>query len=492
MRNGRARMAGARTAGAWLVCAALGACSGEDGSTGDPAREGDGGGGGGGALDASRPPPAMDAATTDPILGARVDVALAVVGSELPTGAGFAPRRLPGASFAPPIGLTTAALSNFENVYAIGGGLTSLKLYITTIVICEDIERMGTGYGRMTGCLSLHQGPAQGSSITGADVAAAISAANASDEGFIDVMDPDSRDQLSQTVALTDADARSYAHGMISWATPVKVKATLVDPADGTTPVMYTKASAPGTCQVNSNPEYDCAVTEDPLTSPPAEEAVFANHLDVIFKFQRPFTISPEDIAAGKHYALALAFNPHGLVQGVASPGATNFPPLTDNTIGDGYNVGNSISLVGAQLAPIFYASDVQVLRESYIATLPHGGGGSHDLRIELYTLSDDPTVYGVSTATIPNADTDGYLVGYHTIYEIETNADDSINLLDYEGTAQISDFTRVTSEGATTTAKMLCEPVNMACTAGDLVDVTFRLDALEPIDAADYSDPDQ
>lgn len=49
-----------------------------------------------------------------------------------------------------------------------------------------------------------------------------------------------------------------------------------------------------------------------------------------------------------------------------------------------------------------------------------------------------------------------------------------------------------MTSEGATTTARMLCDPVAMGCTAGDQMDVTFRLDALEPIDAAEYSDPDQ
>jgi hypothetical protein len=324
------------------------------------------------------------------------------------------------------------------------------------------------------------------------DFPAALTAALASDDGYVDVMDPDSRDRLSQSVALTEMDARSYEYGMVTWADPVKVKATLVDPADDTTPVLYTKASMPGTCGVNNNPEYDCAVTSDPLTEPPAEETVFAAHGAVIFKFQRPFTVTAEDIAAGEHFSLALAFNPHGLVQGVTSPGATNFPPLTDNTIGDGYNVGNSMSLVGAQFASVFYQSDTEVMRESYIAALPSGAGGSFDLRVELYSLADDPTVYGVNTATIPNAETGGYLTGFHTIYEIVTNPDDSIDLLDYQDMAQISNLVRITEVGGTTTAQLLCDAEGVGCTPGERFEVTFRLDAFGPIDAPAYDDSDQ
>jgi hypothetical protein len=102
-----------------------------------------------------------------------------------------------------------------------------------------------------------------------------------------------------------------------------------------------------------------------------------------------------------------------------------------------------------------------------------------------MYYLENDPTkaIYGVSTQTVPTADTAGYLVGYRQAFGVTTNPDNSINVLDYEGKAFISKFSRVATVGKTTTAQLACDSVSTNCTAGSMVTGTFTLDALAPAD---------
>jgi hypothetical protein len=377
-----------------------------------------------------------------------------------------------------------------KNVSATGAGLESLKLHIGNVQICQNITTSGTAIATTSGCLTLYQGPVD-TALANTDLTAAIAEAAAVTDGYIDLMDPASRAALSQTVTVTAADAHDYNYGLVSWDPPIKVKATLTDPADGTTPVLYTQpGAASAACSVNNN-VYGCVLASTPLSSGPAAEAIFSANGNIAFKFQKPLTISADDVTNQTAYALTLAFNPNGIVQGVMAPGATNFPPLSDGislTPSSGYNIGNTISFVGAQMAAIFYKSSTQVMRESYSAQLTAPDGAKFALRIEFYTLADDPdhAIYGVSAATIPTADTtSGYLVGYEQIDGITTHSDSSIDLLDYQGTAQITNFVRSQTQGTvqTTPALIACgSPMSLlGCTGatGGPISATFTLDAL-------------
>jgi hypothetical protein len=209
----------------------------------------------------------------------------------------------------------------------------------------------------------------------------------------------------------------------------------------------------------------------------------------VSFTFQKPLEITAEDIVNKTKFNLTLAFNPHGIVQGVladsSAGGATNFPPLTDNSIGNGYNLGNTISTVGGQVAPVFFKSTDTVMRETYLATIEAGGNnGYYDYRVEFYYLKNDEksSIYGINTGVIPNADTKGYLIGTYPITQITTGSDGSLSLTDENNVVQIKGLNRITSVGSTTTAKLFCDPVSMNCTAGQDVDVTFTLTARDEL----------
>ncbi|NBW81479.1 hypothetical protein EBR21_06965, partial [bacterium] len=389
---------------------------------------------------------------------AKVNFQLAIVNEPSSSGSGLLPL------VAKPV---HSFLSQFQSVPASGKNLKSLKIHFDSIQICQEVVMNGTATGGSSGCKTIYQGPENRALSDTTNIKGALEAAAASDAGFIDVMNPESLKTLNQAISITPEDAGTYKYGLVSASGPIKVVATMVDPADGTTPVLYSKATRPGSCRVNNNPAYDCAVAASPMTTGPAEEAIFIGMGGgaMVLKFQQPFVITADDISNSQKYTLTLAFNPDSLVQGVTSGGATNFPPMSDNTVGDGYNLGNTMALVGAQMAGIFYKTnngsivgtvptptptpaalslsstkpqplnvtgtqDANVMRESYLGTysLKDGSGspsGSAQLRIEFYYISSDAdkTIYGVSTAMIPTANTPTYLIGWQRVYGVTTNA---------------------------------------------------------------------
>ncbi|MEY4064686.1 MAG: hypothetical protein RIR26_894 [Pseudomonadota bacterium] len=380
-------------------------------------------------------------------------------------------------------------LENFFSGKAVassGAGLESLKLQIGSIIICKGMTFNGTAISQTDGCLTLYSYNSTEPDINNTmDTGKSIAAALKSDDGYIDILNATDREKLNKSVQITAADAREYSFGLISWAPPVKAKATLSNPADGQ-PVLYTRAGTAGQCKVNEL-TYTCVRTTTPLTTTGAQEAVFINSENVGFKFQKPFVITADDIASRKEFNLKLAFNPQGLIQGVVAPGATNFPPLVDGTADDGRNnVGNTISLVGAQVAPVFYSATAKVMRESYSAVLPENGNGNgtYQLRVEFYYVSDDSqkSIQGVSTATLPTADTVSYLTGFHRIYSIKENTDTSLDLLNYEAKTKIASFLRTNTVGQTTTAKVECTSDVPGCDADGFLNATFTLDAVDAL----------
>jgi hypothetical protein len=129
-------------------------------------------------------------------------------------------------------------------------------------------------------------------------------------------------------------------------------------------------------------------------------------------------------------------------------------------------------------------------MRESYLGTysLKDGSGspsGSAQLRIEFYYISSDAdkTIYGVSTAMIPTANTPTYLIGWQRVYGVTTNADGTINLLDYQGNKILSNFKRISTVGGNTQGELACDTVVFNCsTNGAGFQQTFKLNALSTL----------
>lgn len=448
--------------------------------------------------------------------GAKVTFTLAI--AQNPTPSGFINTTDPSTR--------SLALPNFSSVPASGKNLKSLKIHIDNIQICKDLTLNGTAFSNTQGCVTIYQGPSNQRLNNTTNIADALAAAAESDDGFIDLMNAESLKKLNQSINIRPDSAGAFKYGIVNVSGPIKATAVMVDPADGMTPVLYSKATRPGECGVNNNPKYACAIATSSMTSAPAEEAIFIgiNGGGMITKFQQPFLISEDDIRNRQTYALTLAFNPDSIIQGVTSGGATNFPPMTDASINDGYTLGNTMALVSPQVAAVFYKTsngnivtatptptpatspaatglvnnqtpamltrpislaageDPNVLRESYEGTYSlSGGNGTAQLRIEFYSVSNDPekTIYGVTTATIPNASTQTYLIGWQRVYGISTNSDGTINLLDYQGQKLLSNFRRTTTVGATTEGQLACDTVILNCTAGSTFNQSFVLSSL-------------
>jgi hypothetical protein len=363
------------------------------------------------------------------------------------------------------------------NVAASASNIESLKYHVNSIQICESLEVTGTAFGNVQGCLNLFD--AQPTQVSN-NLAVEVTEAAGSDEGWYDFMNADSRAKLSAQIEVGPHDARSYHWGLISVDPIVKVKATAVRAGTVNDDALYTHPGTAQTCSVNDN-TYDCVVSATALTQGPAEEAAFRGHATGWFKFQAPFVITPDELAASPEYVLDLAFDPDGLIQGVTDPGATNFPPLLDNAMGAGNTGGggaNSMSLAELSIAPIAHKASSVVMKETYLGTVT--GSDSFDLRVEFFYLSDDPSkaIYSVNVAAIPNANTQSYIAGAPYAYHVKTNADGSVTLENYDHTPNYSNFHRVAVVGQTTTVDVNFG-VGMVPGLENTHPVTFELKAL-------------
>lgn len=366
------------------------------------------------------------------------------------------------------------------NAAAIGPNLKSLKVFIDGISICQDLQVNGTATGNATGCLQLfNRAPLPNWPTSGSDLAGQLAAAKASTDGWVDLMDPLSRATLQKQILIQAGDAREYNWGLVSAPSVVKVTATVARTGTPDAGVLYTHEGTAQSCSVNNTP-YSCVVSSKPLDQAPAEEAIFAGGLTGWFKFQAPFTISADDVDAGIAFSLDLAFDPDALVQGVTAPGATNFPPLSDNAVGaNGADGGaNTMSLATVAMAPIAHKSSSKVMKETYAGTVTTSGD-TYDLRIELFYLSDDPqkTIYSVNVAAIPNANTQSYIAGAPYAYYLKTNLDGTITLENWDHSANYAGLKRGSQVGDTTVVD-----VNTGPGATGTTPVTFELKAIGAI----------
>jgi len=347
-------------------------------------------------------------------------------------------------------------------VSSIGGGLASLKYFFTSIQICQSMTTQGTSFSNQQGCITLYSGPADSTlnpnGGASGNYTAQANYARTSTTGFIDLISPTSRATLASAYTMKSTDVGSYQWGLVNWAYPIKVTATISTPGVSGSALLYTHD---GTTQSDSNGNY-INVASTSLSSSPAQEAVITlPNGGSWFRFQNPFVISSSDISNKTAYTIDLTFDPDGIVQG-STVAPTNGPSIIDGSIA---SPGNAINAPMLDLTPVPRQTSDSTVKETYTCT---GTGWTQDLRLELYYLLSDSakTIYGVSIAGLVNTSTGGMAGGFSKIASIKSNADGSINLLDWQGNAVVASLTRKSTVGQTTTATVASmSPTTATCT---------------------------
>lgn len=344
--------------------------------------------------------------------------------------------------------------AKFRAGAASASGLESLKYQITAISICESMEVSGSGFQNPQGCLSLydHNDPRFRYELN-ADWTSLADTARETDEGFIDLLDANSRGQLASSTKISREQARSYNYGMITWSLPIKVKAKLAM-NDGSYLYTHDGHTQFETVGVDSFRSYFTAAAT-PLDQAPAEEAVvLLPNGGNWFKFQSPFVISEEDIEAERAFVLDLVFNPDGIVKGFSDSYAMG--SLTERSA-SGAHV-HDITVPMLDLAPVPHRASEQVMRESYQGAVTIADN-AFDVRIELYYVEGDDsgTVYGVDVKSLVNARTTSVPPELAKVSFLDQAEDGTLNMSAHKHIPVISGLARVRGESGTTHVSLVC-----------------------------------
>jgi hypothetical protein len=344
--------------------------------------------------------------------------------------------------------------TKFRAGAADSSGLASLKYQITSITICETLETAGSGFNNPNNCLELyhHDNPSFHYGLND-DWTPLADAARSTEDGFVDLLDANSRGQLASSTTLTREQAHSYNYGTITWSLPIKVTATLAM-SDGSYLYTHDGHTQIETIGVDNNRSYFTAPAT-PLTAGPAEEAVvLLPNGGNWFKFQSPFVISPEDIEAERAFVLDLVFNPAGIVKGFSDSFAQG--NLSQRSASGAHE--HDITVPMLDLAPVPHRASEQVMRESYLGTvsLPDN---TFDVRIELYYVAGDAneTVYGVDAKSLVNARGTSMPPDLSKISFLDREADGTLTMSAWKHLPVIRGLARVTGESGSTHVMLAC-----------------------------------
>jgi hypothetical protein len=368
---------------------------------------------------------------------------------------------------------------------AVRPGLESLEYHIGSVQICETLEEQGSGFSNPGGCLQLYSGdPTTLSYGLQDDWSPLADQARASNDGFVDLLDPTSRATLGGTTLLQAEHVRSYNYGVITWSLPIKVKATLAL-GDGSFLYTHDGTTTFQTIGVDNYRDYFTAA-DTALDLPPAEKAVvILPNGGNWFKFQHPLDITQADIDEKRQWVLDLVFNPEGIVKGFAGGGSGG--NLRER--GEAGPSLRGINVPMLDLAPVPHRASEQVVRESYLAHLDLSGN-SFDVRVELYSVEGDPnqSVYGVDVKTLVTPQSNQLPPEIAKISSLTSENDGGLAFRSYSGLPIVTGFHRVAEELGTTTARLVCAThqdragaeggaaiVTDSCPSANL-DVTFTL----------------
>jgi hypothetical protein len=354
----------------------------------------------------------------------------------------------------------TAGIGSSESGLRVGSAtgttLHSLKYYIISIQLCENVELMGSGYSNSSGCIDLYRNQTAGSPDY--DTYMVDAARNDTTAGrYIDLMSSAGQAALRHAVTLQvpispppsaagdddaadggtaqdDAQPHAYRYGLINFYRPIKVTAEF--PIIGSPGEMFrTKAVSeilPG--PTDGSHASDRVLIGNTLDGATEETTYMLNNGGALFVFQKPFAITQADVDAQAEIKVDLVFNPENFGQAYEQSGgchddqhATVCDP-TNNVV---------IDMPFVRMSPVPRKTGEHTHKETYLMDYE----ADSKLRIELYYNDADPQagVQGVDTAIVYGTTAPSVMSG-NTIasnFVSQTGSvltsDASVTLLDYQ-----------------------------------------------------------
>lgn len=319
--------------------------------------------------------------------------------------------------------------------------LQSLKYVFGGISICESVTISGSAFSSPTGCLSIYSGPVVGDGSSSAITPATLSTYA---DNQIDMMDATSRAKINGTKALTSDDVRSYNYAVINWYTPIAFKGC------ATIGGSQTVCSQAGSSYSGGS----TTTTSTMIGSTAAEAIVVSANGGSFAKFQKPFTITDQDITDQTAFTVDMVFNPDNIIA------------ATDNRNNGNLNGPDaSMYLPMLNIAPVPRKGTQKTMRETYLSEAgcnsASDAGSTARYRIDLYYNSDDSTsILGATGTQVVPAGDSGFSIGqtdYGSKMVEVVKADDGTLTLKTPGatasagnTAFISGLTRGANGSAT------------------------------------------
>jgi hypothetical protein len=302
--------------------------------------------------------------------------------------------------------------------------LKSLKYYITSIQMCEQVDVMGSGYSGSRGCVQLYENmDADSPDYTTYLVTQAKD--DQTPGRFIDLMTAAGQETLRRPVTLqvpvsppgteisdpapepeadagVDADGGTdapgvvaYRFGLINFYRPIKVTAEF--PVLGGEDYFRTKAVT----HINRDPAPPGGFASErveignTLDGPTEETTYMLNNGGALFTFQKPFVITQADIDSQSEIKIDLVFNPENFGQAFEANDCTaqSYISICDPT----NNV--VIDMPFVRMNPVPRKTGEKTRKETYLMSYEPGA----KLRIELYYNDGDEEagIQGVDTAIV-------------------------------------------------------------------------------------------
>ena len=368
--------------------------------------------------------------------------------------------------------------------------LRSLKYYVTSIQLCQDVERMGSGFSQAVGCLEIYRNMDPGSpdyaSYTVNEAMADTTAGR-----YVDLMSAGGQAALRKPVTLEvevaetpdggdgmtgdagppppdgpDRRVGVYRYGLINFYRPIKVTAEF--PIVGQPGQHFRTRAVTRVNTRNTGGGFNIQQVEigDTLSGATEETTYMLNNGGNLFTFQKPFVITQADVDAQAEIKIDLVFNPDNFGQAYE---AGDCRADVSNYICDPAN-NVIIDMPFVRLHPVPRKSGERTRKETYLMDYNEVA----KLRWELYYNDGDPEagVQGVDaalvylpTATQPTINTISSTYVSQT-GSVRTN-DATLSLQDYQHVTNLSGLRR--RQGGTATVTCLL-PGSLCPSAGGTV----------------------
>ncbi|HEX4354842.1 MAG TPA: hypothetical protein VHZ95_18050 [Polyangiales bacterium] len=287
--------------------------------------------------------------------------------------------------------------------------LKSLKYFISSIQLCQDVQTQGTAYSGASGCIQLYQG-AQGDDSDYKNYVVESAEADNDPTHYIDLMTAEGQAALRHPVTLEvqvgkdsqdagESPTGAYRFGLINFYRPIKVTAEF--PVLGSSDQYFrTRAVTQTHLSMTADGRFNTEKVEigDTLSGPTEETTYMLNNGGALFTFQKPFVITQADVDAQEEIKIDLVFNPENFGQAYESMNCTDdqysaiCDPLNNVVIDMPYVRMNPVPRKGGE----------KTRKETYLMDYDTAS----KLRIELYYNDADPEagVQGVDAAVVYDA----------------------------------------------------------------------------------------